>query len=158
MCISLDLPFWFISLASGGNCSLGTVKRVQFANREVKLAQRYYGLRCPQMHSKLSHSKPLYLKRELCQQRGLWGWERRYHSSSQWICRFKKISKGTHYSQKMALETLAFRKVPGNHLGHYIWGVCWWGEDWKGKETITVFLTLAPLLKALSRELGQGKF
>lgn len=28
-----------------------------------------------------------------------------------------------HYSQKMASETLAFRKVPGNHLGHYIWGV-----------------------------------
>ena len=54
VCISLDLPFWFIPLASGGNCSLGIVKRVQFANRQVKLAQRYtMGL---EVHSKLSHS------------------------------------------------------------------------------------------------------
>ena len=124
MCISLDLPFQFIPLASGSNCLLGIIKRVQFANGQVKPAQRYYGLRCPPIYSKLSHSKPLYPKRELCQQRGLWGRERRYHSSSQWICRFKKISKAMHTSQKIASETLAFRKVPGNHLSHYIWGVC----------------------------------
>ena len=121
----------------------------------MKLAQRYYGLRSPQIHSKLSHSKSLYLKRELCQQRGLWSG------------RGGILHRGFVGSKKSLKERIIPRRWP-QKLWHsekcqeIIWvtifGVCVDEEDWKGKKTITVFLTLAPLLKALSRELGQGKF
>ena len=159
MCISLDLPFQFIPLASGANCLLGIIKLV-FSLQVGRWNQRRdnMGLDVPQSTASF-HTLSLFT------------WKENYASregSGAGRGGIIHLHSGFVGSKKSLKQCILPRRWP-QKLWHsekcqeIIWvtifGVCVYeGRTGREKGQLTVFFTLAPVLKALSRELGQGKF
>lgn len=115
MCINPVVPPQFTPPASWDKCICWVLQNwCSIGNWTSEIVTRgcYCGLRCPQILSKLSHSKSLPENRKRTSPGKILGLgQRSLYSCSQWVCRSPQILKKCVIPRRWP-QTLAFRIVP----------------------------------------------